>query len=75
MIEWISVKKEMPNNERMVLVTYSGLIGFTYWDAHKKKWSSDSKNADGTQSKWIRIHEPCIDYEIECASESITHWA
>lgn len=75
MTEWISVTKELPNNQRMVLVTYLGLIGFTYWDSHNKKWDADIRNADGTWSEYIRIHEPRIDYEIECLSESITHWA
>jgi len=70
MTEWIKCSERVPDNSRQVLVTASGLIGLTFWDKDYKCWWSNSDITD-----YIDLYAVGFEYNIECISEQITHWA
>lgn len=70
MTQWIKCSERLPDNCRQVLVTASGLIGLTFWDKDSQCWLSNNDITD-----YIDLYGPKFEYNIECKSEQITHWA
>ena len=75
MTEWIKCSDRLPNDYRHVLVTASGLIGFTFRNIERDTWAANVYDTDGVCEFYIDLHDPNCEYNIECTSKQITHWA